>query len=159
MFAGLKCDPHLESLRPERSNDHHAFTGPEQYGWRKKLVDTPESYEGSFADADLERFRPDPKRPPVTADPWFTSRVPEPEYFPLNERLAGPPMPASAQLSPYEQVYPQDELSRIKMRNRRFQNTMGGGGGPDQMGGGGGGAYPAVPQHPMMISPQAYYGK
>ena len=25
--------------------------------------------------------------------------------------------------NPYDQIYPQDELARIKMRNRRFQNT------------------------------------
>ena len=63
-------------------------------------------------------------------------------------------------------MYPQDELSRIKMRNRRFQSSLGGG--PDQppvdpamamMGAGGAGGYPAVPTHPMMISPQAYYGE
>ncbi len=59
---GLKCDAHLESLRPERSNHHQAFTGPEQYGWRKKLIQPQETYEGSFADADLEKFRPEPKK-------------------------------------------------------------------------------------------------
>ncbi len=65
---------------------------------------------------------------------------------------------------PYEQVYPQDELSRIKMRNRRFQNSMSGGApappppevDPAMMMVAPG--YPSVPTHPMMISPQAYYG-
>ncbi len=41
------------------------------------------------------------------------------------------------------------------MRNRRFQNSLGGAAPEDpsaMMG------YPAMPQHPMMISPQAYYG-
>merc|ERR1719264_2432355 len=65
----------------------------------------------------------------------------------------------------YEQIYPQDELSRIKMRNRRFQNScgqemMGGAGG----GGGGGMGYGMAPMmppmyggmmmhHPMMMVP------
>ena len=57
------------------------------------------------------------------------------------------------------QIYPQDELSRIKMRNRRFQNSCG-----QEMMGGGGTGYGMAPMmqpmyggmmmhHPMMMVP------
>ncbi len=149
---GLKCDPHLESLRPERSNKHPALSGGDG-AWRQKLVKPPETYEGSFADADMDQFRPPESRPPppTTSDPWYSSRVPDPQYFPTAERLVGPPIPAAAAgaVSPYDQIYPQDELSRIKMRNRRFQNSCGSGGVDQQM---------MYPQHPMMMQTLPYYG-
>merc|ERR1711863_214299 len=54
---GLKCDPELEAMRPERQSKHTAMpTGD----WKKYLIKTQPSYEGSFADADIQKFRPNP---------------------------------------------------------------------------------------------------
>ncbi|CAB4064034.1 unnamed protein product [Lepeophtheirus salmonis] len=96
---GLNCDAHLESLRPERSSNHPTLQGGDQ--WKKK------------------DFRPSPN----VEDKWYTSRLPDHGSEGL-ERLA---MPASQYFgntgSPYDSIYPQDELSQIKMRNRRFQNS------------------------------------
>ncbi len=61
----------------------------------------PNTYEGSFVDADMQQFRPSPNVP-MDADPWYTSRVPEPQYFPANERLMGAQYMAG--VNPYEQV-------------------------------------------------------
>ena len=121
--SGLACDAELERLRPERDAKHKPFTGPDQQQWRKKLIQHPATYDGSFVDADMQQFRPSPNPPPVTQDPWYASRVPEGQYYPANERLAGPG--ASLAHNPYESIYPQDELSRIKERNRRFANSCG----------------------------------
>merc|ERR1712158_159754 len=55
---GLKCDPALEAMRPERSMKHQALQGGDQ--WKKKLIQHPQTYEGSFADADMQQFRPYP---------------------------------------------------------------------------------------------------
>jgi hypothetical protein len=104
---GLKCDPALEAMRPERSMKHQAIQGGDQ--WKKKLIQTPATYEGSFADADMQKFRPNPA-PNAMEDPWFTSRLPD--------------QPIGMQtMQPDGQGYPQDELTRIKMRNRRFQQS------------------------------------
>ena len=139
---GLSCDPHLESLRPSRDMKHQPFQGGDEY--KKKLIRTPKTFEGSFADADMEQFRPVPNPPPITEDPWYSSRVPEGQNFAPLDRLAGAHYPVGT--NPYDQVrfqqsnlknskrisilnffqaFPQDELSRIKMRNRRFQNSCG----------------------------------
>ena len=119
---GLVCDAHLESLRPERDSKHSAFSGPETHQWRKKLIDAPKTFEGSFVDADMQQFRPEPAPVASGNEPWFTSRVPDGQTFPGNERLLG-----ANSYDPYGgQVYPQDELSQIKMRNRRFQSACGG---------------------------------
>merc|ERR1711971_805414 len=54
---GLKCDPELEAMRPERQSKHTPMpTGD----WKKYLIKTQPSYEGSFADADIQKFRPTP---------------------------------------------------------------------------------------------------
>jgi len=105
--AGLKCDPTLEAMRPERSNKHEALPSGE---WKKMLIRTEPRYSGSFADADMQKFRPNPTENPME-DPWFTSRLPE--------QPAGPAMVANPGAA-----YPQqDLLSQIKMRNRRFQQS------------------------------------
>merc|ERR1719192_224555 len=88
---GLKCDPQLEALRPERLTKHTPMpTGD----WKRYLIKTPPSYEGSFADADIQKFRPNPV-PSVMEDPWFVSQLP----------------------------YSNDQMHQIKMRNRRFQQS------------------------------------
>ena len=38
--------------------------------WKRFLIKTPPSYDGSFADADLQKFRPDPTPSPLE-DPWY----------------------------------------------------------------------------------------
>eukprot|EP00096_Caligus_rogercresseyi_P002157 TRINITY_DN1409_c0_g1_i1.p1 TRINITY_DN1409_c0_g1~~TRINITY_DN1409_c0_g1_i1.p1 ORF type:complete len:363 (+),score=98.51 TRINITY_DN1409_c0_g1_i1:80-1168(+) len=112
---GLNCDPHLESLRPERNSSHPALQGGDS--WKKKLIQHPKTYEGSFVDANMQEFRPSPN----VEDTWYTSRLPEGSAQGGLDRLA---MPSGQQTyGPYDSVYPQDELSQIKMRNRRFQNT------------------------------------
>lgn len=156
---GLNCDAHLESLRPIRDPAHPAFPSGDQ--WKKKLIPPPNSFEGSFVDADMQQFRPSPNVP-VEADPWYTSRVPESQYFPANERLNGSQYANNMNSGVYEQIYPQDELSRIKMRNRRFQNSCG----QEMVGGGVGGGgmgygmapmmppmYGGMMMHPMMMVP------
>ena len=64
--------------------------------WKRYLIKTPPSYEGSFADADIQKFRPNPI-PSVMEDPWFVSQLP----------------------------YSNDQMHQIKMRNRRFQQSCG----------------------------------
>jgi len=103
---GLKCDPALEALRPERDMKHPALSGGDT--WRNKLIQAPQTYQGSFADADMQKFRPNPV-PNAMEDPWFVSRLPD--------QPMAPPM-----MGGYP-GYPQDELSRIKLRNRRFQQS------------------------------------
>jgi len=158
---GLSCDAHLESLRPIRDPGHPAFPSGDQ--WKKKLIPPPNSFEGSFVDADMQQFRPSPNVP-VEADPWYTSRVPESQYFPANERLNGSQYANNMNSGVYEQIYPQDELSRIKMRNRRFQNSCGQEMMGGASGGGGGMGYGMAPMmppmyggmmmhHPMMMVP------
>jgi hypothetical protein len=119
---GLNCDPHLESLRPERNSKHPPIQGNDQ--WRKKLCPVPNTYDGSFADADIQAFRPPGSAPNPLDDTWLTSRLPEGQS-PGIDRLAMP-MGTAIDANPYGQMYPQDELSRIKMRNRRFMNAAGG---------------------------------
>lgn len=111
---GLKCDPALEAMRPERSLKHQALQGGDQ--WKRKLIQAPQTYEGSFADADMQRFRPNPMPCPME-DPWFVSRLPD---QPMGGQL--PPMGGMGG-GAYDSPYPQDELSRIKMRNRRYQQS------------------------------------
>jgi len=112
---GLKCDPALEALRPEREMKHQALQGGE---WKRKLIQHPQVYDGSFADADMQKFRPNPM-PNNMEDPWFTSRLPEQPFYDAGAPL---PMP-NMDMNNYSAAYPQDELSRIKMRNRRFQQS------------------------------------
>jgi len=90
---GLKCDPQLEAMRPERLSKHTALpTGD----WKRHLIKNPPSYEGSFADADIQKFRPNPV-PSAMEDPWFVSQLPQ----------------------------TCDQIQQIKMRNRRFQQSCG----------------------------------
>merc|ERR1712055_1008058 len=100
---GLKCDAALEAMRPERMMKHQAIQGGDQ--WKKKLIQTPQTYEGSFADADMQQFRPHPT-PNPTNDQWFVSRLPDQPMGYVD--MGG---------------YPPDQLSQIKMRNRRFQQS------------------------------------
>jgi len=111
---GLKCDSALEALRPEREMKHQPLQGGDQ--WRRKLIQVPTTFDGSFADADMQQFRPNPNPNPMD-DPWYCSRLPDQPQAPMNMQMMGP------DLGPYSQAYPQDELSRIKMRNRRFQQS------------------------------------
>merc|ERR1711970_1627076 len=100
---GLKCDAALEAMRPERMMKHQAIQGGDQ--WKKKLIQTPQTYEGSFADADMQQFRPHPTPNPMN-DQWFVSRLPDQPMGYVD--MGG---------------YPSDLLSQIKMRNRRFQQS------------------------------------
>lgn len=117
---GLSCDPHLENLRPERDPRHPPIQGGDN--WKRKLIQAPQTYEGSFNDADMQLFRPVPVPNPCE-DPWYATRLPE-QTLAAFDRLA---MPAAfyndLSMGPYYQMHPQDELSRIKMRNRRFMNA------------------------------------
>jgi hypothetical protein len=121
---GLKCDAHLESLRPSRDPKNQAIQGGDQ--WKKKLIQPPQTYDGSFADADMQKFRPAPNPNPME-DPWYASRLPDPSMAAV-DRLAMPfnygAQPYGPEAGPYNTWYPQDELSAIKMRNRRYQNAV-----------------------------------
>merc|ERR1712137_824396 len=59
-------------------------------------------------------------------DPWYASRLPE-QTMQSHERLAAPAAtygyPELPMSGPYGTMYPQDQLSQIKMRNRRFMNA------------------------------------
>merc|ERR1711990_364129 len=107
---GLKCDPELEALRPERLNKHTPMPSGD---WKRYLIKTPQSYEGSFADADIQKFRPHPT-PSVMEDPWFVSHLPD-------QAMTAAP----ASFSSYVAPYPCDQINQIKMRNRRFQQSCG----------------------------------
>merc|ERR1711881_72647 len=121
---GLKCDAHLESLRPSRDPKNQPIQGGDQ--WKKKLIQPPQTYDGSFADADMQKFRPAPNPNPME-DPWYASRLPDPSMAAV-DRLAMPfnfgAQPYGPEAGPYNTWYPQDELSAIKMRNRRYQNAV-----------------------------------
>jgi len=96
---GLKCDPALEALRPERDMKHSALSGGND--WRRMLIKPPQTFEGSFTDG---------RSFPVghqMEDPWYASRLPDAQ------------MPCD--FGGYQ--YQQDALSQIKMRNRRFQQS------------------------------------
>jgi len=145
---GLKCDAHLESLRPERSGVHRPIQGGED--WKRKLVQPPNHFDGSFVDADMQKFRPEPNPNPVE-DPWYASRLPD-QTMMAYDRLSAPAatygFPELPLSGPYGAMYPQDELSRIKMRNRRFMTAC-----AQEMYMGGGGGMP-MPMGPMMQMPQ-----
>jgi len=122
---GLKCDAHLESLRPSRDPRNPPIQGGDQ--WKKKLIPAPNTYDGTFADADMQKFRPVPGANP-NEDPWYATRLPDPLMSSV-DRLAMPFNYGAApygnpEVGPYNQMYPQDELSMIKMRNRRYQHAV-----------------------------------
>jgi hypothetical protein len=56
------------------------FQGGED--WKRKLVQPPNHFDGSFVDADLQRFRPEPI-PSPNEDPWYASRL-------VDKRTSGP---------------------------------------------------------------------
>jgi len=122
---GLKCDAHLESLRPSRDPRNPPIQGGDQ--WKKKLIPAPNTFDGSFADADMQKFRPVPGANP-NEDPWYATRLPDPMMSSV-DRLSMPFNYGAApyggpEVGPYNQMYPQDELSMIKMRNRRYQHAV-----------------------------------
>jgi len=90
----LKCDPALEAMRPERLSKHTPLPSSD---WKRYLIKTPASFEGSFAEADLQKFRPSPSSPGVMEDPWYSSQLPSSSGV--------------------------DTIAAIKMRNRRFQQS------------------------------------
>jgi len=93
---GLKCDPALEAMRPERHPKHKAITG----GDKRKAEPTMMMVEA----------------PPMEA-PGMMPMPAVSEQF-----MMAPPM----QQMPYMGMAPypqQDLLSQIKMRNRRFQQS------------------------------------
>jgi len=102
---GMKCDAALEAMRPERSMKHQPIQGGDQ--WKKKLIQAPQTYEGSFANADMQQFRPNPVQSPMN-DPWFVSQLPDQPMMGMAPDMGG---------------YGTDQLSQIKMRNRRFQQS------------------------------------
>jgi len=104
---GLKCDAALEALRPERSMKHQALQGGDQ--WKRKLIQHPQTYDGSFADADMQKFRPYPNENPMQ-DPWVQARLPD--------------QPMGGQMGGQDAYAANDELTKIKMRNRRFQQSV-----------------------------------
>lgn len=98
---GLKCDAHLESLRPSRDAKHKAFSGDDIKkpggGRSQSLNDTT-----NWSPVQVSHHNPNPS---------------------FGQQSCYPPVPTM--MSPYEMMYPQDELTRIKMRNRRFQGSCG----------------------------------
>merc|ERR1711892_15652 len=101
---GLKCDPALEALRPERQMKHAALSGGNE--WKRMLIKPPQTFEGSFADANMQQFRPYPASNQME-DPWFASRLPD----------------AQMQFDFGGYQYQQDALSQIRMRNRRYEQS------------------------------------
>merc|ERR1711936_596468 len=108
---GLKCDPELEALRPERLSKHTPMPSGD---WKRYLIKTEPSYEGSFADADIQKFRPTPT---LMEDAWYVSRLPN------QATVSGPSTTPVASINSYSAPYPSDQLQQIKMRNRRFQQS------------------------------------
>jgi len=93
---GLKCDPALESMRPERNPKHKSISAGD------KRIPQPQmpAMEPMPAMMEPMMMAPAPQGPPMM--------VPGPYMAPMN---------------PYEAPYPSDLLSQIKMRNRRFQQS------------------------------------
>ena len=98
----------------------------------------------------MQRFRPEPNPNPIE-DPWYASRMPDQSMMSY-DRLAAPAAtygyPELPLSGPYGTMYPQDELSRIKMRNRRFMNACAQ---EMYMGNMGMGQPMMQPQQPMMM--------
>jgi len=120
---GLKCDPALEAMRPERSPKHKSISAGD------KRIPQPQmpAMEPMPAMAEPIMMAPAPQGPPMM--------VPGPYMAPMN---------------PYEAPYPSDLLSQIKMRNRRFQQSCameGMAGAPGMM------APPMMMRGPMMAPP------
>ena len=91
---GLKCDPALEAMRPERSPQHQTLGAGDRRLPAPQVMEQMPMVEG----------------PPM--EPYMMP--PQPQYAPMMPMMA--PMP-------YAEPYPTDLLSQIKMRNRRFQQS------------------------------------
>ena len=121
---GLKCDPALEAMRPERCPKHKSISAGD-----KRIPQAP-----------LPAMEPMPAMvEPMMIAPGPPMMAPGPYMAPMN---------------PYEAPYPSDLLSQIKMRNRRFQQScamegMTGGPGPMMRG-----PMVPPPQMMMMMPPQ-----
>ena len=74
----------------------------------------------------MQKFRPEPI-PSAQEDPWFASRLPDQTMMSYDRLTQGPAAtysyPELPLQGPYGTMYPQDQLSQIKMRNRRFMNA------------------------------------
>eukprot|EP00095_Tigriopus_kingsejongensis_P001864 maker-scaffold565_size135592-snap-gene-0.25 protein:Tk01864 transcript:maker-scaffold565_size135592-snap-gene-0.25-mRNA-1 annotation:"hypothetical protein" len=105
----LICDPTLESLRPERDRRHKTI----QSGTNAKQL----GYNDEFC-TNADMLNHETIMNPVE-NSWFSSRLPGQQSRPEQERLSIP----QSLLDGKDQFYPQDELSRIKERNRRFANV------------------------------------
>lgn len=97
---GLKCDPALEAMRPERNPKHKTLSA----GDRRLPGAAPPMEQMPMLEAPMEA-------PPCM--------MPQPQYAPMPMMAPMPAMP----MNPYADPYPSDLLSQIKMRNRRFQQS------------------------------------
>merc|ERR1712209_397081 len=93
---------------PRVTVNNHRMTNVQLPGGQ--VIQDPQTYEGSFADADMQQFRPYPNPNPMD-DPWVQSRLPD-------QPMGG------MQMQVQDAYAANDELSRIKMRNRRFQQSV-----------------------------------
>merc|ERR1712223_154740 len=93
---GLKCDPALEAMRPERNPKHKSISAGDK---RIPQAQVP-AMEPMPAMVEPMVMAPAPQGPPMMV-----------------------PGPYMASMNPYEAPYPSDLLSQIKMRNRRFQQS------------------------------------
>jgi len=94
---GLKCDPALEAMRPERNPKHKTLSAGD-----KRLPVAP----------PMEQM-------PMLEAPMEVPMMPVPQYAQMPMMAPMPAMP----MNPYADPYPSDLLSQIKMRNRRFQQS------------------------------------
>merc|ERR1719270_2694737 len=86
---------------------------------------------GLKCDAALEAMRPErnPNHKSISAGDKRIAQPQMPPMEPMPQMIEGPPMmmpqpmPPMMAMSPYEAPYPNDQLSQIKMRNRRFQQS------------------------------------
>jgi len=124
---GLKCDPALEAMRPERNPKHKTLSA----GDRRLPGAAPPMEQMPMLEA------------PIEAPPCM---MPQPQYAPMPMMAPMPAMP----MNPYADPYPSDLLSQIKMRNRRFQQSCA----MEGMGPMRGPMGPPPPQMMMMQPPQ-----
>merc|ERR1712183_336447 len=106
---GLKCDPALEAVRPERQMKHQPIQGGDQ--WKQKLIQTPQTFSGSFADADMQKFRPYPIESPMEGMQGY----PPPAQMMRGPMMAPPPMMMQPQMTEDMMMMGgmQDELAMI----------------------------------------------
>merc|ERR1712002_756299 len=106
---GLKCDPALEAMRPERQMKHQPIQGGDQ--WKQKLIQTPQTFSGSFADADMQKFRPYPIESPMEGMQGYAP----PAQIMRGPMMAPPPMMMQPQMTEDMMMMGgmQDELAMI----------------------------------------------